>query len=233
VLSSLDRLNLTVTANTISERRLRELRVEIEEKTDVNGSDLLDSRLAEQVHDAASGLRETLVAEAQSLEAFIITGLRLDSRKLLEAVPSLLAPGVFESLPTIAQYDFREAGKCIAFSRPTAAAFHIMRGTEDTLRLMYTQVYKRGRIKRLMWAPMVEHMRKKTRAPKPPVDLLDELDMLRQNYRNPTQHPEAVYDMDMCQDLLPLAFGTVNKTMRFLSDSGLYPTTDVDEEVEP
>jgi hypothetical protein len=38
-----------------------------------------------------------------------------------------MAPNALSSLPASAQVDFREAGICIAFERPTAVAFHLMR----------------------------------------------------------------------------------------------------------
>lgn len=51
-----------------------------------------------------------------------------------------------------------------------------------------------------MWAQMVEQMRAKSLSP--PESLLDQLDTLRIHFRNPTQHPEARYDIYEAQELL-------------------------------
>ena len=72
---------------------------------------------------------------------------------------SLFAPNVLNSLPPIAQFDFGEAGKCIAFERPTAAAFHILRATEGVLRFYYIRMIRHGRISTLMWGPVVADLR--------------------------------------------------------------------------
>jgi len=82
-------------------------------------------------------VRKTLEAEIEGVEAFTVTTKRFDIKRLLGDVASLFAPGVYRQLPEIARYDFSEAGKCIAFERPTAAAFHILRGTEAVLRHFY------------------------------------------------------------------------------------------------
>jgi hypothetical protein len=46
---------------------------------------------------------------------------------------------------------------------------------------------------------MIASMR--ARSKPPPAALLDNLDGLRRNFRNPTQHPEKVYDIHEAQDL--------------------------------
>jgi len=153
-------------------------------------------------------LRNTLFAEAQGNVAFILTDKRIDVNKLLSAVPALMAPGVFDSLPDVARYDFMEAGKCIAFELPTAAAFHLLRGTEGMLRHFYCSLVRRGRVEPL-WGPMVESLRRR-RTP-PPAPLLDNLDNIRRSFRNPTQHPDKIYDIQEVQDLFGLCVDAVNR----------------------
>ena len=60
-----------------------------------------------------------------------------------------------------------------------------------------------------MWGPMVEKLRNK-RNPKPETQLLDQLDMIRTNFRNPTQHPQKIYDMEEAQDLMHLSIVALN-----------------------
>src|SRR5258706_16076864 len=102
-------------------------------------------------------------------------------------------------MPPIAKYDVEEAGKCIAFERPTAAAFHLLRGTESVLKDFYCTMIKQKRCQ-LMWGPMVADLRKRPKTKKNIV-LLDNLDNIRRSFRNPTQHPEKIYDIQEVQDL--------------------------------
>ena len=156
-------------------------------------------------------LRPTLFAEAQGNVAFITTDKRLQVTKLLGEVRGLMAPGVFDAMPEIARYDFGEAGKCIAFERPTAAAFHLLRGTEAVLRHFYCSIVKRGR-GQLMWGPIVGALRKRRDTPDP--TLLNHLDNIRASFRNPTQHPEKIYDINEAQDLFGLCVESVNRMVR-------------------
>ncbi len=82
----------------------------------------------------------TIYAEIATSEAYIITEKRLSVDKLVNDVGSLMAPNIFDELSSIAQYDFQEACKCIAFERATAAAFHALRGIEGTLRIFFERI---------------------------------------------------------------------------------------------
>lgn len=159
-------------------------------------------------------VRNTLFAEAEGNVAFIVTDKRIDVNKLLSDVPALMAPSIFNSLPDIAQYDFIGAGKCIAFELPTSAAFHMLRGTEAVLRHYYCSIVRRDRAKPLLWGLMVESLRKR-RTP-PPAPLLDNLDNIRRSFRNPTQHPDKIYDIQEVQDLFGLCVDVINRMIALL-----------------
>ncbi|TDL44060.1 hypothetical protein [Microbacterium oleivorans] len=177
-------------------------------------SRVLSAEEAGVLTDRAKIVRETVLAEAAGKTAFIATDKRYTVQKLLEDVGSLFGEGIFAGLSDIAKFDFVEGGKALAYELPTAAAFHILRGTEASLRDFYLRVVKRDRIKEpRMWGPIVKDLRGKRKAP--PTLLLDNLDSLRANFRNPTQHPEKVYDLDEAQDLLALAIDSINRMARF------------------
>lgn len=177
-------------------------------------SRILTGEEASLLGDQARIVRETVLAESSGKVAFIATDKRYTVEKLLDDMGSLFGEGVFLNLTDIARYDFIEGGKALAFELPTSAAFHFLRGTEETLRAFYLQVVKRDRIKEpRMWGPMVSHLRTKKKPV--PVLLLDNLDSLRSNFRNPTQHPEKVYDLDEAQDLLALAIDSINRMVRY------------------
>jgi len=62
---------------------------------------------------------------------------------------------------------------------------------------------------------MTEELRRKNK-PRPTIKLLDHLDSMRRNFRNPTQHPELFYTMDEAQDLLSHTIGAMNMICREL-----------------
>ena len=166
---------------------------------------------ASKLSDIITDLRKTLWAEAAGNFAFIVTDKRIDVNKLLSDVPGLLAPNVFGLLPDIAKHDFMEAGKCIAFELPTAAAFHILRGTEAVLRRLYCSIVRKNRVE-FLWGPMITSLRGCSRPPSAP--LLDNLDNIRRSFRNPTQHPDKIYDIHETQDLFSLCVDTINRMTR-------------------
>jgi len=170
---------------------------------------------AKELTQLISNLRMTLEAELKGSEAFVVAGKRLDTTKLLSDVGVLFAPGVFDALPETARYDFIEAGRCIAFERPTAAAFHLLRGSEGVLRSLYCSFVKRDRIDTMLWGPMAQALQKHRKA-KAHDSLLRNLDNIRVSFRNPTQHPDKIYDIQEAQDLWGLCIEAVNRMTRVM-----------------
>lgn len=140
--------------------------------------------------------------------AYVISERRFPTDRLLSDIGSLFGKDIFRRLPPFGQQDFVEAGKCLAFERPTAAAFHMLRGIESILRHYYCSKIKRKRSD-LMWAAMVQSMRSMPlRFPK---ILLNQLDHMRDGFRNPTAHPEKIFDIDEAQDLLSICIDAANR----------------------
>lgn len=174
----------------------------------------LTAEEAARLRNIVGDIQEVLSAELEGKVVFVVTDKRIDVKKLLSDMPALMAPDVFRSLPEIAQKDFTEAGRCIPFEFPTAAAFHLLRGTEAVLRHFYCSIVKRGRVNNLLWGPMVDHLRRRRR--RLPVPLLDNLNNIRRSFRNPTQHPDKTYDIEEVQDLFGLCVDVVNRMTALL-----------------
>ncbi len=162
-------------------------------------------------------LRPTLEAEARGMVAYIISERRFRIDHLINSPSSLFAKTTYENLPSIAKDDFAEAGKCLAFERPTAAAFHMLRATEATLRHYFCMKVKRKRVQ-LMWGTMTVSMRSMPR--RFPKITLNQLDHIRDSFRNPTAHRDKIYDIDEAQDLLSICIDAAN---RMLQDLGKKP----------
>ncbi len=153
-------------------------------------------------------LFHVLESESDRIPVFDLSPKRLDSKKLLNNVAALFASGVFESLHEVAQYDFMEAGKCIAFDLPTAAAFHLMRGTEMVLRQFYKAMTGKD-AGRKFWGDLVKDLQATQTSSLEP--LYDHLDDIRKNFRNPTQHPDKIYNIDEAQDLFGVCIDVVDQ----------------------
>jgi hypothetical protein len=200
----------------ITKKAAVKLKKYFEEHIDVlDSSERVGSERAKRIKSMANDVRLTFDAEAKCIFAHVLSEGRFGSEDLLENAWKFFADGVANRIEDIAISDIEEACKCIALQRPTAAAFHLMRATESVLRTYYCEVVKRGRGS-LMWAPIVAHLR--TRPRQTDVALLDHLDSIRRNFRNPTQHPEKKYDMSEVQDLFGVCIDVVNRMAAHLPE---------------
>jgi hypothetical protein len=159
------------------------------------------------------------MSEIEGFHAFAYTEKRISIDKLLSKVGDLFAESVYTDMPEMAQYDFTEAGKCIACELPTAAAFHVLRGTECILRKCYASHITTSPNQFLDWAKIVKELSDLNDDPLPK-ELLDHLDNIRKSFRNPTAHPEKRYDLDEAQDLFNLCVDVVNRIYK--TDYELY-----------
>lgn len=211
-LNWLNSLGLHVTQN--ASRDLVSFRDELHKITKKDTG--LSPEQSQDLSRICSQLRITLEAELVSHEAFIVTPKRFDTNKLLYDIGSLMTPNVFSALPEITRYDLMEAGKCIAFELPTAAAFHLLRGTEAELRLFYCTLILRSQVSPLLWGEMTKDLRNRQKTKKH-TTLYNNLDNIRLSYRNPTQHPDAIYDIHEVQDLCPLCFEAISRMAKILN----------------
>ena len=203
--NELSKLGLLVTER--ASHKLKEIKKNFEAK---NEDSSLSMQESQELSKTMGEIRLTFEAETQGIFAYYVTEKHFDVKKLLENVNSLFKPNVFGACPETAQYDFKEAGLCIAFERSTAAAFHILRATEDVLRLYYKK-YIRPVKKDVTWGQILNELKNKLKGKKPDSVLLNNLDNIRNSFRNPTQHPDKIYDIHEAQDLFSLCIDAVNR----------------------
>lgn len=91
----------------------------------------------------------------------------------------------------------------------------MLRATEGTLKWYYTQIVRSRRIDNQMWGNIVADLRKKNLTKKHTA-LNNNLDNIRESYRNPTNHPEATYDIHEVQDLWSLCIEVTNRMVATL-----------------
>lgn len=155
-------------------------------------------------------IENTVFAEATTKRIYTLPDRRFNTDFLLLSPDRLLAAGVYESLPEVAKQDFSSACRCTLFGEATATAFHVLRCTEAVLKSYYFHHKRQNRLQRPMWGAMTAELRAKTRN-RPPEPLLQSLDLIRTTYRNPTQHPEAIYQIDNAQDLFGLCMHVIGQ----------------------
>ncbi|WP_429078684.1 hypothetical protein [Aeromonas veronii] len=203
-------INFEVTVamtNSVSYSDLKEI---IKEKSISTPDDNMSKDETAELRNIFRDIEKIVFAESSTKNIYTIPSRRYNSLYLLKTPQKLFKQGHFEKLSALAQSDISSSAKCILFGESTASAFHMLRGTEDTLKQYYYLHRKQKRLAKPMWGNMVEQLKAKKNN-KPPKPLLDALDMIRANYRNPTQHPEAVYTIDTAQDLFGVCLDVLGK----------------------
>lgn len=170
----------------------------------------IGEQLAETVREELGKIETVVFPEASIKKIYVLPNRRFNTDYLLNHPEKLLAEGIFEKLDEVARHDISSACRCLLFGEATAAAFHILRATESVLKSYYYHHRKQNRLSEPMWANMVDQLKAKTRN-KPPATLLNSLDLIRTAYRNPTQHPEATYEIDSAQDLFGVCLDVIGK----------------------
>jgi hypothetical protein len=203
-LTKITTLELQVTSKVVSPLHAIVATLKAQKPDDIISQE--DVTKIKKIIDSAD---KTLDAELQMKKVLSVTPKRFDVGMLLERPQDLLANGCCDLLAENCKKDFAEATRCIAMNLPTAAAFHLMRCVEEAVKMLYYEYVKNNRLDKPMWGPMIDKLKNKKR-PKPSDELLDQLDIIRKNFRNPTQHPDKFYNSDGAQDLLNSSIVALN-----------------------
>jgi len=101
-----------------------------------------------------------------------------------------------------------EAGKCILLSAPTAAAMLILRTVEGILREYYKN--KSGKVID-SFTDWNDFLKELNSLQKPNKGLLDHLNYLRLNLRNPVSHPDKIFTSKEAENLFSMAVNTIEE----------------------
>jgi hypothetical protein len=201
----LDKLGLSVT-----KRASRDLKEFYEDLIELDENAKLTAAQASKLVGNIKQVRKTLQAEAEGIQAIIITDKRYTIEKL-QNIEQLLDSGIFEKLSDLAKYDLNECGYCICFERPTAAAFHLLRATEEILKHFYKKYIKTKPTGFMTWGNYTNALKNKTTGKKPNLTIINHLDNIRLSFRNPTQHPDKIYDIEEIQNLFGVCLDVINR----------------------
>jgi hypothetical protein len=144
--------------------------------------------------------------EVSNINAFVIDEKgSYDIHKLIERAHEHFSEEVRKHLPDTAIYDFKEAGKCLAFDCPTAMAYHILRGTEAMVLAYFAVLNGSAYSGRPGWMNYINALRPLSA----PSRILQRLDEIREYERNPIAHPEFVVEPDEAMPLYNLVHGVI------------------------
>ena len=174
-----------------------------------DGNDIGDI-LRNKLETEFATLESIVFAEALTKKIYVIPKRRFNSDYLMSQPDKLFKEGVYTKLSELARHDIASSCRCLLLGEATASAFHILRATEEVLKSYYLVHRKQKRLKNPMWGPMVDQLEAKKKNP-PPETLLRSLDLIRTAYRNPTQHPESIYEIDGAQDLFGVCLDVLSK----------------------
>jgi len=209
----LDALGFRVSSN-LYKRKLEKLETELlalNQNKDISEKDsLLNVTQKTRLIDGIMALEDTLLSEAEEHVIASPVPRRFALDHLLNNPGSILGRGVFESLTDIAKYDLASSCKAIAFECPTAAAFHILRCIEESVRVLYKAYFPRKDASRA-WGILTRELSDKPKKPQPDETILEHLNHLRKRFRNPTDHPEKIYEIEEAEDIVHMAVDVINR----------------------
>lgn len=163
-----------------------------------------------RVKDAAQKFETVLAEELNILDTYAVAQKGAYSTSELVSNAEVIFPeSVRKKLPPRSISDIREAGKCLAFETPTAAAFHIVRAIESVIVVYYAKVLGDELPPRIRnWGVYIKKLRESGKADARIVEFLDHI---RGNYRNPVSHPEETLTVDEVLVLLSVAVGAMTQ----------------------
>jgi len=212
----LEELEFRVSFN-LFERKFKQLEDDFTELSEIDDLDKNSNKLTKEQRDdlfkSIIAIEDTVFSEGKEHVIASPTPRRFSLDHLLNNPDLILGKEVFNSLTDIAKYDLKSCCKNLAFESPTSAAFHILRCIEECVRMLYRAYFPRKESSR-PWGPLERELIDKPKKPQPESILLEHLTHLRKRFRNPTDHPEKIYEIEEAEDLVHMAVDVINRIAR-------------------
>jgi hypothetical protein len=158
-----------------------------------------------------------LDAEVTSAPIFCLEPVgNLSTEMLIEGGSKGFDSEVLARLPAAAISEIDEAGRCLAFERPTASGFHILRAVEIAIReyLALVPGFKMPSLNRQNWGEFILQLKNNAAAK----EVIDALQNIKDNYRNPLMHPmdtlelrQAISLFSVCQGMIEVLAVDIKK----------------------
>jgi hypothetical protein len=184
--------------------------------TDQNKDDVLGELFVQRLNQEIDAFELMFEREARRVSVFAVQPKGLyDTEKLIEEGEKKFPPDLIAVMPPQVIEDIREAGRCLAFDRSTACAFHICRATEGLMRAYYKKLtgldWPPPPPKPKMakdWKVLVDQLRVEG-APKKIIERLGEL----REDRNSYAHPDVTVPVDEA----PIVYETCTFAMFYIA----------------
>ena len=186
-------------------------------KTTTDPALTIPQPLVLRITSAVTEFRHHLEAECPTLATYVVSPKGAYSvSRLIDQAEVLIPETTRGQLDDLVTEDIRQAGRCLAFDLPTAAAFHLFRAVESVLRLLHSRVTQTPPADEPLsgWHP---HIQALTRAAVPS-KVTDLLVNIKNNYRNPIAHPEATLTSDQAIVLVPLGVAAIQAMVDVMPD---------------
>lgn len=161
-----------------------------------------------RIREGARELETVLEAELQGLDTYLVSQKGTHSTPdLIERAEIMFSEYVRNELSAETVNDIRQAGRCLALDNPTACAFHILRGLESVMAVYFERVTGKPLPTRMRnWSIYLKALRKHADHSRRIVDFLDHI---RENYRNPILHPDVFVTEDEAEALLGVSASAI------------------------
>lgn len=180
-----------------------------------NDSDALTDRHYERIERSVYAVSAIMQAEMNDYVLFA----PVDNKKfklidLQSKSENILGLEVFNKIPPLAQYDFKDGCKCLAFECYTASAFHILRATESIIKEIYKSKVDEPADNKT-WGNLIHGLKDNEIIS---LKVFNHLDYIRDYYRNPTNHPERQYSCSEAENMLGLCVEAIGVMAELLPD---------------
>jgi hypothetical protein len=179
------------------------------------------------IERAARKFETILAAECSVLDTYFVSQKgAYSTADLIDHAHQQIPLSVRNKLPEQTMSDIDQAGKCIAFDLPTAAAFHLLRGTESVLFEYYDRIVpgsKKAAPKMRSWGVYINLLKRHDAEDK----IISLLDHIKNAYRNPVFHPDESYSDEQALVLFGVCVSAIvmmsQEIERLDSKGGLLP----------
>lgn len=174
------------------------------------------------ISQAAKKFETTLAAELRDLETYFVSPVGIFSTSALLTRADEMFGEHRNLLPAVTVSQIREAGKCLAFSLGSAAAFHLFSALESVIREYYDKlaVGKPRPKKQGMGAYIGELSDLGTADTK----LLAALRQVKDLHRNPAIHFENVLTIDEALTLVGMIHSAISTRLAIVAKLPAQPT---------
>lgn len=180
------------------------------------GEDRIDTHELSLIHTLIEKFEHALAAELNRAPTYLATKCGIYSTyDLAENAQQVFGPKHRESIPAASQEEFNAAGRALAFGLGTAAAVHMLRAVEITLKAYYE--FFNGPVSAKAERNFAIYLKKlaalseeEDKEPRPDKRVVQMLAQIKDHYRNPLLAPENKISFEEAMQLFGMASALIS-----------------------